>query len=53
MYMPLVHSILANTIKRLEAEFTYRYRPSVLVFYVFICNKKGEERSMIEENISH
>jgi hypothetical protein len=36
VYMPLVRPILANDIKRLEAEFTRGYRPGSAVFYVSI-----------------
>jgi hypothetical protein len=53
VYMPLVRPTLANDIKKLEAEFTHRYRPSVPVFYVSIYNEKGEERSVMEEDTSH
>lgn len=49
MYMPLVHPILVNDIKKLEAEFTYEYRPDALIFYVSICNKLGVERSVCDE----
>jgi hypothetical protein len=53
VYMPLVRPTLANDIKKLEAEFTHGYRPGALVFYVSIYNEKGEEWSVMEEDISH
>ena len=53
VYMPLVHPTLANDIKKLEAKFTHRYRPSAPVFYVSIFNEKEEERFVMEEDISH
>jgi hypothetical protein len=46
VYMPLVRLTLAIDIKRLEAEFTHGYRPGAPVFYVSICNDKGEEWSV-------
>ena len=52
VYMPLVHPILANDIKRLEAEFIHGYRPGVPMFYVSICNKVGEEHSISNEDRS-
>jgi hypothetical protein len=53
VYMPLVCPTLANDIKRLEAKFIYGYRPGAPVFYVSICNKHGEERSVSDEEKSH
>jgi hypothetical protein len=53
VYMPLVRPTLAIDIKRLEAEFTHRYWPGALVFYVSICNEKGEERSVKDEDTSN
>jgi hypothetical protein len=44
VYMPLVCPTLTNDIKRLEVEFTHGYRPGSPVFYVSICNDKGEFR---------
>ena len=44
IYMPLVHPILTQDIKRLEVEFTHGYRPGTSVFYVSITNEIGEER---------
>jgi hypothetical protein len=52
VYMPLVCPTLANDIKRLEAEFTHGYKLGAPVFYVSICNDKGEERSMKDEDTS-
>jgi hypothetical protein len=46
VYMTLVRPILANNIKRLEVEFSYGYRPGPPMFYVSICNDKGEEWSV-------
>ena len=53
LYMPLVRSTLATDIKKLEIEFTHGYRPGALVFYVSICNEKGEERSVTDEDKSN
>jgi hypothetical protein len=50
--MLLVRPTLAIDIKRLEAEFTHGYRPGAPVFYVSLCNKKGEERSVKDEDTS-
>jgi hypothetical protein len=50
VYMLLVRSTLAIDIKRLEVEFTHGYRPGAPVLYVSICNDKGEERSMKDED---
>ena len=52
LYMPLVRPILAIDIKKLEVEFIHGYRPSALIFYVFIYNEKGEERSVTDEDKS-
>jgi hypothetical protein len=43
VYMPLVRPTLAIDIKSLEVEFTHGYRPGAPVFYISICNEKGEE----------
>jgi hypothetical protein len=53
LYMPLVHPTLTNDIKRLEAKFTHGYRPGAPVFYVSICNDKGEERSVKDVDTSN
>jgi hypothetical protein len=53
VYMPLVRPTLNIDIKRLEADFTHGYRPGAPVFYVSICNEKGEERTVMEEDTSH
>jgi hypothetical protein len=53
VYMPLVRPTLAIDIKRLEAEFTHGYRPGAPVFYVSICNDKGEERSVKDVDTSN
>jgi hypothetical protein len=53
VYMPLVHPTLTNDIKRLEAEFTHGYRPSSPVFYVSICNDKGEEQFVKDVDTSN
>ena len=53
MYMPLVRPTLATDIKKLETEFTHGYRPGAPVFYVSICNEKGEERSVTDEDKSN
>ena len=52
LYMPLVRPTLATDIKKLETEFTHGYCPSAPVFYVSICNKKGEEQSVTDEDKS-
>lgn len=46
IYMPLVRPTLASDIKRLEAEFAHGYREGASVFYVSLCNERGEERSV-------
>jgi hypothetical protein len=53
VYMPLVRPTLATDIKKLEVEFTHGYRPGAPVFYVSICNEKGEERFVKDEDISN
>jgi hypothetical protein len=53
VYMPLVRPTLAIDIKRLEADFIHGYRPGAPVFYVSICNEKGEERSVKDEDTSN
>jgi hypothetical protein len=53
VYMPVVHPTLAYDIKRLEAEFTYGYRPGAPVFYVSICNLDGEELSVKDVDTSN
>ena len=52
LYMPLVRPTLATDIKRLETEFTHGYRPGAPVFYVSICNEKGEEWFVTDEDKS-
>jgi hypothetical protein len=42
VYMPLVRPTLDSDIKRLEAEFAHGYRAGSNVFYVSICNERGE-----------
>ena len=44
---------LATNIKKLEIEFTHGYRLGAHVFYVSICNEKGEERSVTDEDKSN
>ena len=51
--MPLVRPTLATDIKKLEPEFTHGYRPGASVFYISICNEKGEERSVTDEDKSN
>ena len=53
LYMPLVRPTLATDIKKLETEFTHRYRPGAPVFYVSICNEKEEERAVTNEDKSN
>jgi hypothetical protein len=48
IYMPLVRPTLDYDIKRLEAEFSHGYRHGASVFYVTLCNERGEERSISE-----
>ena len=50
LYMPLVRSTLVTNIKKLETEFSHGYCPNAPVFYVSICNEKGEERSLTDED---
>ena len=51
IYMPLVRPTLASDIKRLKAEFAHGYRAGASVFYVSICNERGEERSVTLEDM--
>ena len=53
LYMLLVRRILVTDIKKLETEFIHGYRPGAPVFYVSICNKKEEERSVTDEDKSN
>jgi hypothetical protein len=53
VYMPLVRPTLTNDIKRLVAEFTYGYQPGSPVFYVSICNDKGEEQFVKDVDTSN
>jgi hypothetical protein len=53
VYMPLVCPTLTHDIKRLEAEFTHRYRPGSLMFYVSITNENGEERHVKDVDTSN
>jgi hypothetical protein len=53
VYIPLVRPNLGIDIKRLEATFTHGYWPGAPVFYVSICNEKGEERSVKNEDTSN
>jgi hypothetical protein len=48
IYMPLVRPTLESDIKRLEAEFFHGYRHGASIFYVTLCNERGEERSVSE-----
>jgi hypothetical protein len=48
IYMPLVRPTLEYDIKRLEAKFSHGYRHGASVFYVTLCNERGEERSVSE-----
>jgi hypothetical protein len=50
IYMPLVRPTLASDIKCLEAEFVHGYCARTSVFYVSICNERGEERSVSSED---
>jgi hypothetical protein len=52
IYMPLVRPTLASDIKRLEAEFAHSYRAGASIFYVSICNERGEERSVSSEDMN-
>ena len=47
--MPLIHPILTNDIKRLEAKFIHGYQPKAPLFYVLVCNEHGEERFVGDE----
>jgi hypothetical protein len=51
IYMPLVRPTLDSDIKRLEAEFSHGYRHGASVFYVTLCNERGEERSVSESEM--
>jgi hypothetical protein len=52
VYMPLVRPTLASDIKCLEAEFAHSYRTGASVFYVSICNERGEERSVTSKDMN-
>ena len=49
VYMPLVRPTLESDIKRLEAEFAHGYRHGASVFYVTLCNERGEEKFVTDE----
>jgi hypothetical protein len=49
VYMLLVRPILASNIKRLEAEFAHGYQIGANVFYVSLTIKKGDERTISDE----
>ena len=49
VYMPLVRPTLESEIKRLEAQFAHGYRHGANVFYVTLCNERGEEKFVNEE----
>jgi hypothetical protein len=51
VYMPLVRPTLDSDIKRLEAEFAHGYRAGSNVFYVSICNERGESAIITEEEL--
>jgi hypothetical protein len=51
VYMPLVRPTLDSDIKRLEAEFAHGYRAGSCVFYVSICNERGESAKITEEEL--
>jgi hypothetical protein len=44
--MPLVRPTLLSDVKRLEAEFSYGYRPGASMFYVSLCDENGKERTV-------
>jgi hypothetical protein len=46
VYMPLDRPTLASDIKRLEADFAHGYHHGASVFYVTLCNERGEERAV-------
>jgi hypothetical protein len=48
IYMPLVRPTLEYDIKHLEAEFSHGYRHGASIFYVTLCNERGEERAVSE-----
>ena len=49
VYMPLVRPTLESDIKRLEAEFAHGYRHGASMFYVTLCNERGEEKSVTDK----
>ena len=49
VYMPLVRPTLASDINRLETEVAHGYHHGANVFYVTLCNKRGEERAVTDE----
>ena len=44
IYMLVVHPTLVHDIKKLEAEFTYGYRPGASISYVSTTNENEDER---------
>jgi hypothetical protein len=48
--MLLVRPTLGSDIKRLEAEVSHGYRLGAKVFYIYLCDENGEERSVIDED---
>ena len=53
VYMLVVHSTLSYDIKRLETEFTHRYRFGTPISYISIYNLNGEELSVKNVDISN
>lgn len=52
VYMLLIRPTLANDTKKLEAEFIHGHRDGAIVFYISICDEKGEKRSLKDEDRS-
>jgi hypothetical protein len=48
--MPLVRPTLLSNIKRLEAEFFHGYRPGTIIFYVYLCDENGKERTVTDQD---
>jgi hypothetical protein len=51
--MPLVRPTLLSDVKRLEAEFSYGYRPGASMFYVSLCDENGKERTVTTKDQQH
>lgn len=49
--MLLVCLTFVLDIMRLEAKFVHNYHPRISIFYASLCNERGEEKVVIDENL--